>query len=238
MRIRYFDVFGEERYTEISRWMRPVVFDLLWEADSVVTPLYQGHKLAGPQVPISISAKIQYTDQNGVLYTEKDFSFRWMIESRYYGKRGPGKSKVVYKEGGDYFNNHIIVRCEATLIRNNEIDFEKVINIPIVKPRLLVYPHTLFYGLAREKVLSSDFSFGHEHTTASVYPFYFSQSDFEKNAIQYRWFVKNQTSHLKEGRKLDISIEGEEGVLIPVRIVAQNENKDLQQSDITFSFRL
>lgn len=236
--IHYFDVFGEKRYTEIFRRMRPVIFDILWEADSVVTPLYRGHRLAGPQVPVKISAKIQYTDQNGITYTEKDFSFRWLIESRYYGDRGPGASRVVYEEGGNYFNRYIIVKSEATLMSDNNVDFEKIINIPVVRPRLLVYPHTLLYGLFRDRVLSRDLSFESERVTASVYPFYFSLSDFEKNAIQYRWFVNNQTNHLKEGRKLDISIEGEKGVSIPVRIVAQNENEDLQQADITFSFRL
>ena len=74
-RIHYFDSQGERRFTEVSRWIRPVIFDVLWEADSVVTPLYRGHRLAGPQVPVTFSAKIQYVDQSGVIYTEKDFHF-------------------------------------------------------------------------------------------------------------------------------------------------------------------
>ena len=237
-RIYYFDVLGERRYAEITRWMRPVIFDILWEADSVVTPLYRGHKLAGPQVPIKITAKIQYVDNDGIVYTEEDFSFRWMIESRYYGDRGPGASSVVYEEGGNYFNRYIIVTAEVTLLRDNSVDFTRTTNVPVTEPRILVYPHTLLYGLSRNRVVSEDLLFGTEKVTASVYPFYFSKSDFDKNAIQYRWFVDNQTSHLKEGRKLDISIEGQRGASIPVRIFAQNENEDLQQSDTTFSFRL
>ena len=235
--IHYFDSRGERRYTEISRWMRPVIFDVLWEADSVVTPLYRGHRLAGPQVPITLSAKIQYVDQSGVIYTEEDFSFRWMIESRYHSDRGPGVSSVVYEKGGSYFNKYIIVRVEATLISSGKVAFEKVVNVPIVEPRLLVYPYTLLYGLSRDRVVSQNLSFGSEEVTASVYPFYFSRSDFEKNAIQYKWFVNNETSPLKEGRKLDISVRGE-GTEIPVRVFAQNENKDLQQSDIQLIFRL
>ena len=236
-RIHYFDSSGQRQFTNISRWIRPVVFDILWEADSVVTPLYRGHRLAGPQTPIKFSAKVQYIDQNGIIYTEKDFSFRWMIESRYHDERGPAASSVVYEKGGSYLNRYIIVRVEATLISSGKVAFEKVTNVPIVEPRLLVYPHTLLYGLARDRVFSAYLSPGSEEVTASVYPFYFSQSDFEKNAIQYKWFVNNEASHLKEGRKLDISVRGE-GAEIPVRVFAQNENKDLQQSDIQFTFRL
>ena len=236
--IHYFDSQGGRRYTEISRWIRPVIFDVLWEADSVTTPLYRGHKLAGPGVPVVFSAKVQYVDPSGVVYTEEDFSFRWMIESRYHSDRGPGVSSVVYEKGGDYLNRYIIVRVEATLISSGAVAFEKTINVPIVEPRLLVYPHTLLYGLSRDRVISNNLSFGSEQVTASVYPFYFSRTDFEKDAIQYKWFVNNETSHLKEGRKLDIAIGGREGVEIPVRVFAQNENKDLQQSDILFTFRL
>ena len=236
-RIHYFDSQGGQRVIDVSRWVRPVIFDVLWEADSVVTPLYRGHRLAGPQVPIKLSAKVQYVDQNGVIYTERDFSFRWMIESRYHSDRGPGVSSVVYEDGGSYLNRYIIVQVEATLIESGKVAFEKVINIPIIEPRLLVYPHTLLYGLARDRVFSKSLSLGSEEVTASVYPFYFSQSDFEKNAIQYKWFVNNEASHLKEGRKLDISVQGK-NTEIPIRVFAQNENKDLQQSDIQFAFRL
>ena len=237
VRIHYFDSQGERRFTEVFRWMRPVIFDVLWEADSVVTPLYRGHRLAGPQVPVTFSAKIQYVDQSGVIYTEKDFSFRWMIESRYHDDRGPGVSSVVYEDGGSYANKHIMVRVEATLISSGKVAFEKVISVPIIEPRMLVYPHTLLYGLSRGQVFSDYLSLGDAEVTASVYPFYFSQSDFAKNAIHYKWFVNNETSHLKEGRKLDISVRGE-GAEIPVRVFAQNENKDLQQSDIQFTLRL
>ena len=236
--IHYFNVFGEKRYTEISRLIRPVIFDILWEADSVVTPLYKGHKLAGPQVPVKISAKVQYVDSSDFTHTENDFSFRWMIDSRYHKERGPGVSSVLYEKGGDYFNRYIIIRAEATLISDGEVSFERTINVPIVEPRILVYPHSLLYGLSQKKVISQETLFDGEKITASVYPFYFSQTDFAKDAIQYKWFVNNEVSHLKEGRKLDVSIEGNEGVLVPVRVFVQNEHKDLQQTDTTFSFRL
>ena len=236
--IHYFDVLGERRYVEITRWLRPVIFDILWEARSVVPPLYDGHRLAGPGTPVVISAKIQHVDEGGRVYNEDDFSYRWMIESRYHDDRGPGVSRIVYEEGGNYFNRYIIVKAEATLISDGSVAFEKTINIPVVEPRVLVYPHTLLYGLSRNQVISENTLFGTEKVTASVYPLYFDRDDFNKDAIQYKWFINNASKYLKEGRKLDISLEGEEGVLIPVRILAQNENNDLQQIDSAFNFRL
>ena len=237
-RISYFDVFGEDRYVEMTRLLSPVIFDILWEANSVVTPLYNGHRLAGPSVPITITAKVQYVDESDVVHTEEDFSYRWMIESRYHEDRGPGVSSIVYKEGGNYFNRHIIVTAEISLINDGSVSFEKTINIPVVEPRILVYPHSLLYGLSRNKVISEDLEIGTKQTTASVYPFYFSRDDFDKGAVQYKWFINNARNYLKEGRKVDISAVGREGVLIPVRILVQNENEDLQQTDNAFSFRL
>ena len=236
-RIIYFDVFGQRKQVQLTRWIRTAVFDLLWEGDSVVTPRYRGYKLAGPQTPIKISAKIQYIDQGGTTYTEKDFSFRWEIESRFYGDIGPGESTVTYEEGGTLMNNFVFVKARAALINNPEIMFEKYVSIPIVAPRILLYPHTLLYGLLADSAVPSDAVIRRQPLTVSAYPFYFSKDDFDKNGIQYRWFVNKSANHLKEGRKIDISIEGERAS-IPIQIRAQNENRKQQNTDSFFTFSL
>ena len=230
--IVHFNHSGGREYAQVIGWMRPVIFDLFWEADSVTTPMYKGQKLAGPQTPIQISAKIQYIDEKGDIYTEKDFSFRWMIETEFHNDQGPGVSSVVYEEGGTYLNNFISVRSEAFLINDPNIGFEKRLIVPVVQPRLLIYPYTLLHGLRLDRTLPERISFSEKKFTASVYPFYFSGDDFEKSGLQYDWFVNNSQSPSKSGRRIDISVEGADAS-VPIRITAKNENRNLQKSSQT-----
>lgn len=235
--IIYFDVFGQRKQVRLVKWIRTAVFDILWEGDSVVIPLYRGHKLAGPQTPLNISAKVQYIDLNGNTHSEKDFSFRWEIESRFYGDIGPSQSSIVYEKGGTLLNDSIFVKAQATLINNPEIVFEKSIVIPIVEPRILLYPRTLLHGLSTTSAVPSSARLSQQPFSTSVYPFYFSKDDFDKNAIQYTWFVNNSPNHLKEGRTIDISIDGGD-VSIPIRIHAENSNKKQQYTESFFTFSL
>ena len=234
--VTYFDLYGQRRFVQVIGWLRPVIFDIFWEGDGVVTPRYRGHNLAGPQVPIRISAKIQYVDENGQIYTEKDFSFRWEIESSFHPRQGPGVSSIVYEEGGTFLNSPISVRSEAFLINTPTVGFEKSALIPITKPRLLVYPRSLLHGLSDNLSLSRSFS-PRGDFTASLYPFYFSRDDFEKNAVHYNWFVGNNQTPSKSGRKIDISTQGR-GVSVPIQITAQNENKNLQKLSHIFNLSL
>ena len=205
--IVFFDIIGQRRYTQVSRWMRPVIFDILWEGDSAAIPLYRGHHLAGPGVPVRISANIQYIDRNGNLYTEKDFSFRWEVESLFHEDEGPGVSAIVYEDGADYLNRFISVKSYARLINEPSIAFEEFISIPVSEPRVLPYSHTLLHGLSHLTVPENTL-LNRQPFTISVYPFYFSRSDFEKNAIQYSWFVNNSPAPVKKGRKLIFPLTG------------------------------
>ena len=228
--IIYFDPFNQRRHTQVTEWIRPVIFDVLWEGDSVLIPDYRGHALAGPQTPITVSAYIQYIDTYGILYTEKDFSFVWEVESEYHPVRGPGASMIVIEDGGTYLNNRIFIRVEASLINDSGISFERVISVPITEPRILLYSHTLLYGLFPYATIPKNATLKKSPVTFSLYPFYFSNSDFEKDLIQYRWFVNNNTNHLKEGRKIDVSVGGQ-SVPVPIRISIHNENKNLQKTE-------
>ena len=232
--IVYFDILNQRRYTQVTQWMRPVIFDILWEGDSVTIPRYRGHKLAGPQTPIRVSANIQYIDQYGVSYTEKDFSFLWEVESAYHDDRGPGVSSITLTEGGTFLNNFVFVRAKATLINDNGTYLEKAINIPITEPRVLVYSHTLLYGLFTDGTIPKESTLVKKSATFSVYPFFFSRSDFEKDTIQYKWFIDGDINHQKEERRITISTEGD-SVSIPIRIHVQNTNKKSQMVENSLS---
>ena len=236
--IVYFSDGGQRKYMSVTQMVRPVIFDIFWESDVVTTALYRGHKLAGPQTPVRISAHMQYIDGNGALHTEKDFSFVWEIESRYQDEQGLGVSALTYNKGGSFLNSTLFIRARATLIDDRGVSIEKITSIPIVRPRLLVYPYTLLNGLSYDIVVPKNANIvgAGDSVTFSVYPFYFSKSDFDRNAVQYKWFVNNGSKPLKRGRKIDISIDGS-FLSIPLKILVENENKKQQkiQNSITLN---
>ena len=235
--IVYFSSDGERKHTSITRLVRPIMFDILWEGDVVTTPSYRGHKLAGPQTPVRLSAHIQYIDENGALHTEKDFSFIWEVESIYQDERGAGVSAITYEKGGTFLNNYLFVRARASLISGG-LSVERFINVPIIEPLLLVYPYTLLNGLSYNATVPKNYKIIERgnSVTLSVYPFYFSRPDFDKNRVQYKWFVNNKLQPLKKSRKIDISVEGNL-LSIPLKIFADNENKKQQkiQNSITLN---
>ena len=235
--IVFFDASGQRNYAEVLRWIRPVIFDIFWEGDVVTIPNYTGQKYAGPRTPILFSTKLQFIDTEGVIYTEEDFSFRWEIESRSYGGRGPGASSLVYEEGGSLLNRSLTVRAFASLISSPSLTFDRSITVPITLPRLLVYPHTLLHGLYTDLVVPSVFSLSDQSTTFSAYPFFFDRSDFQKDRIHYRWFAGSESQPLHEKRRVDVSVEGED-TRIPLRILAENENESTQRAENAFIVEL
>ena len=237
-RITYFTRSGDRRYINADTEIHPVIFDLLWEGDSVVTPLYRGYPLAGPQVPIRVYAEIQYIDRGGITYTEDDFSFVWEVETGFHPDTGPGVSDIVYEEGGTLINNSVFVLARATLINDNRVRYEKAIHIPIVETRLIVYPHTVTRGLITERAVPESVLIRQQPLTVALYPFYFSREDFENpGTVSYQWFVNGERTASREGRKVDVSLDGE-GVTIPIQVLVRNSEKKEQESVMTLDFTI
>lgn len=236
-RIIFFDISGKRGFAEVSRWVQPVIFDIFWEGDVVTTPRYMGQKYPGPNTPILLSAKIQFVDRDGVVHTEKDFSFRWEIESRFYGGRGAGIAALVYEDGGSLLNREVTVRAHASLISSSSISFSRKTTVPITFPRLLVYPHTLLHGLHTDLTIPTTFSLPDTPTTFSVYPFFFARSAFQKDTIHYSWFAGLDSQPLYEERRVAIRVEGNDA-FVPLRIIAENEHEVSQNVQNSFSIRL
>lgn len=237
-RIVYSLAGGLHRYINATTTVNPVTFDLLWEGLSVVTPRYRGYPLAGPQVPIRVFAEIQYFDGNGISYSEDDFSFVWEVETSFHEDTGPGVSSITYEKGGSLINNDVYVLARATLISDRDVQFQKALRIPITDPRVIVYPYTLTRGLITEQVIPKDVAIQKQPLTTSVYPFFFSRDDFENpNTISYTWDIHNGQTSLQQGRKVDISLQGD-NTIIPAKVSVQNRRRPQQKAQNTFRISL
>lgn len=235
--IIYFDILNNRQSAQIIRIIQPILFDILWEGDTITIPEYRGHKLVGPDSPVTLSAHIQYTNEFGSIFTEKDFSFRWLINFKYSKESGPGKHTITIPNAINYLSGVLNIQLDATLISDDSQTFRKNTFIPVSTPVLLAYTHSPLYGLNTRRVVSENSIILKKPLTISLYPFYFSKKDFESDLIRYNWFVNNNKNVSKMGRRIDISIEGE-SVRVPFKIDVQNENNSLQKITHTFSLSL
>lgn len=228
--ILYFDTAGNRNVFSTNAILWPVVFNLFWEADSVVTPNYKGYKLAGPGTPINISAKIKFINENGREFDENDFSFKWWVDSSFQ-ETVINRPYFVFEEGGSIINNRLVVRAEATLVPMPTIVLEEEITIPIITPRQIIYRSSLLDGLSTTNALQKTSSVS-TPLTLSSFPYFFSQDAFEKDNIEYNWFI-NGTLQETQKRKIDV-LATIEDVLVPIRLQSVNENNREQILDHSF----
>ena len=224
-------VVGEGFY-RVQRTVTPVIFDVLWEGVSVVPRGYRGYKLVAPNSPFDVSVKIIYKDASGE-YDEDDFLISWRYDF-VVQETGLGFSKIRLNDGISLRDQYKDIVVEAKLKDDTNVRFTEVIRVRPVTPRVLGYLNSLEFGLV-ETTISKTIRPESFPFTVSLYPYYYTKTDFEKNSIQYNWFVNAEKNYSKQGRKVDIDIEGKESLTIPFNVRVENENNSSQRSSFDFN---
>ena len=226
----------ENRYTlQVSKWIAPVIFDILWEGLSATTPLYDGYRLVHRGTPVRITSTVQYIDSRGNIFDENDFFFDWE-QSSHKIEQGSGKNSIIIEDTGSTLRNEIPVTVKISLPNNNRIQIRKTIFIPFTESRVFLYKHSLSRGLNTRRVVVDNDIVVDDPFTVSVYPFYFSRNDFEKNSVQYWWFVNNQPNPINEARRVSLSYEGE-GTPTRLSVQIQNDNEKYQKISKSLNLR-
>lgn len=236
VRIIYSDVFGGNQTLNLTKWIVPSVVDIFWESVGVTTPLYKGYKLATRGTPIRLTAEIQYIDERGKVFDENDFFFVWSVSSEEQSDvSGPGSNSFVLEATNVVRRSYLPIKMEAQLGQGQGVLLEKKIRVPIISPRVLVYNSNLSQGLNTRRVVGNRDVAQQNPISLSVYPFYFSESDFEQNKIQYNWFVNGGRQPIRNSRRVSFSYEGDESP-VTMDIQVQNANTRSQNSSRRFSF--
>ena len=209
----------------------PIIFDLLWEADSVVPAGYRGLPLPGPYTPIRVSAYIRYVDKNGVLRNENDFFFDWEQNSKPVSRRGVGENTIIL-EGFNYVESPITV--SSLISFGTEIDdVRKIISINLEIPKILLYKFDNLTGLNNITIRETDV-FLDDITTISLYPLFIGNNEFNNGMLNYTWSVnKKEISNVN--RKVDInSNSGLDRAEIDVTVENSEYSKYSQRANHSF----
>ena len=84
--ILYYDLFNNISNTQSQILLNPIIADILWEGDTIVPFGYKGQRYAGPNSAINLSVKIQYIDEVGNRFEEKDFTYLWSANFEVFEK--------------------------------------------------------------------------------------------------------------------------------------------------------
>lgn len=237
--ISFQNLTGETEVVVIEKNITPILFEVYIEGETVSPPRYLGRNLPSGNSPITFSSLIRYKDVSGVLRTEKDFNFEWSLSGRgVFGSKRQA-STITIEEGFRYIQSPVKLSANAVYKNNVNVTLSKTVYAELVIPRLLKYESDLLNGLKTERVIASGDFITSTPVTISLYPLYFSQSSFLKGDLIYNWYVGRNISPTKQGRKIDIDLEGESSEIdFRVEVLNQNKNEYKIPTESRFKLRL
>ena len=228
---------GIEQYLVQEVTLHPVQLDVIWEGEVVTPAHYLGYPRPTINAPIRVSADLLYQGENRV-YTEEDFSFIWNIAGKkVQGVRGIGGSVITIPDESIYNLSKLNVEVIATKLDDQSFVVKREVVISRSSPRLLVYESQAIHGVLHNKVFDGNIS--SKKITLLVYPYFFPLKIFNDGSITYRWFLNDKEDPGQNSRKVDLSLDGGEGLFFFKIIAEWGEGEKLrQQSKYDFVIEL
>ena len=250
--ITYLNSFNRIETKKLTLYERPILFDLVWEADSFTgSSLYQGYPLLAEHQNVKVSAIIRYLDSDDYLLTEKDFSFSWEVEaekfprtkyikelaSYNYKTSGLGANTILIPYKIAKFQEPLSIKATARSSTDGGISFSKTIHITTTPPRVILYEQNLLNGVNNDSTIGTSFKAETNPLSLIIYPYYFSKESIKVGDVIYNWFVDDSREAQKEGSKIDISYKGNKES-IPFQIVVENKNNVQYSQYIKHEFEI
>ena len=223
----------------ITTFLKSSIFDVLWEADSITPIGYKGLKPLGPQQPFKVSVVLRHFDRDNNLLTEKDFSYRWTINStKLSNKEGFGFSTITLPTSFDYIRTPITIEITATTPLST-ITFNKTINIEIFKPFTIIYEQDQIEGINLSTSIGKTFFPKKNKISLIAIPYGTSKTDYLNDFLTQSWFINNSPQPQNRNKEVDLILEGKSGnINIKVVSTPKNEKKYLQQSSFNFNINI
>ncbi|MDI9325209.1 MAG: hypothetical protein QM526_00230 [Alphaproteobacteria bacterium] len=226
-RVFHYTDAGLVEYKKIlTLTLTPMIFDLHWEGKTVVPPLYEGVKYMGPNTDVQVQAYIRLL-QNNILYTEKDFNFRWERESLPHISKGA----TAIVSGTDYTSSPLRVACFIKF-KYGDLSFDKSIQIPIVNPYSVIYQQDNLNG-KNHLTLQKNSTIANRFTLLSFYPLYTNVDSFVQGLNTYEWDIAGNKKNQKRTVRIESSGEGTVG--IGIFMTPGKESDFLQSVDQSLS---
>jgi len=212
--------------------------DLIWEAKTYTSPLYDGKPLAVPNSQINIIL----IPLNNEL-TKKTYIYNWYINSNPQGYRlqtdqsGPGKQSFSFLTK---VTNRNTERIDLEILDPNSEDliYTKSINIPIIKPEIKIYNSDNQKNLINLKNSSIKTTLNYNETKNYYFnalPFFFSVNNL--NQINYQWFIDSQPIETSRFMTLTITKHNQTSkILKTITLKAYREVFPFQSAESSFNF--
>jgi len=212
---------GEQ--VEATIVVRPVIIDLLWQADSYVPPFYKGKELFSFQSEIHFIALPQFTASGGTPINPSGLVYKWTKDGTVQGSlSGYGKQK--FTTVGSVISRPIRIEVEVSTL-DGTITSKKSLVVDASSPEIIFYENNPLLGVRFERALSGDINLAGDEIKINAYPYFFSTA--KKNDMRYNWSMNN-TKIPNSQNKSDITL----------RKPAQTSGKSLVSLKIENSERL
>jgi len=207
--------------------LNPAGVDLVWEANSYVTPFYRGKALHPRQGSLKLVAMPEFV-KNGKRILPQNLIYQWSNGVNVYqSQSGYGKS-VVTLDGsllGKQENIEVLVTDPV-----NNLVAHGFIDISPVKPEIVFYENDPYYGLIFDSAIAGSFDLKTNEVQILSAPFFFTKEGGD--LLQYNWMLNGQTIPDLSGSRTAIFKKPEnESGRSTISLRMENVNRILQQAD-------
>jgi len=165
--------------------IQPVEVTVLWQADTIVPPIYKGKPLYSPASDVTFIA-LPNVFQNGVRVPSKNLLYTWSDNQRVLGHlSGVGKDTITLNKGVILRNFVLSVQVETT---DRLLSGSRSIVVPITDPEIVLYENDPLIGVKYEKAIGDEVSFAKDEVSIQATSFFFSPGD-----VSYSWNIDRKT---------------------------------------------
>lgn len=167
--------------------IRPTALELLWEADSYVSPFYRGRALPSAGTNLRLQAIPRFIRTDGSAIATKDLIFTWkrngyVIQSA----SGRGKSSARLESPSLYGTDMITVEVKT---QGGELASEAGARVESQSPHVALYQNHPVFGTMYYHALSGRAVVSETEATFSAVPFFAPATSPDDRSLTYQWKI-------------------------------------------------
>lgn len=200
---------------------------MVWEAQAYTPPFYKGKALLpdGGDVRILAFPPIELGSPYGLSYT-------WKVDGTVMPEAS-GLGRSVFMHRSDIFGGSPLIVVEVS--KNGTRASVGALRVPIIKPRVLMYPSLPLAGILFGSAVSA--IEGNE-ITLEAYPLFFGVETKFDSALTYRWDINGRVASNPLGNTGRLTMRSESGGDVAVGLSIFNTQNILEsaESSLTITF--
>lgn len=186
-RINVFVSLNQRQIAEKSFYFEPSEINLLWQAETLTPPFYQGKARASAGAKIKILATPYIINQAGKKERVQDLIYNWFIGDT-LNKEGSGQGKNVFSAQTNPNDSQLKVTLKVTA-KSGGSGANKTLIIYLDKPELAFYEQRPLEGANYGKQIIDNYELYGDESSFVAVPFFWPLKYLED--ITYAWTVNS-----------------------------------------------